>query len=423
MPTLAAMADRLWRGETSTRDKKHHPFVPLNLTEEVADGVGFFKGFSNMTAVNTDDGVVLIDTGSFHRVAHKRSFDSIRGWTPERIHTAVYTHGHVDHAYGLPPFLEEAAAKRWSPPEIVGHSAIRARMDRYIETQGYNSIINERQFGQPIEWPVDPIYPTATYDTEMSLEVGGTTFLLRHGKGETDDHTWVYMPERRVLCTGDLFIWAAPNAGNPQKVQRYVIEWARALRTMAALRPEVLLPGHGLPVFGAERVQQALGDTAAYLTSIYQQTVDLMNQGASVDDLIHGVAPPEALAQRPYLQPIYDEPEFIVRTVHRCLGGWYSGVPSELKPARRSEQAREIVALAGGVKKLLERTKTLLDEKNFRMACHLVDWACEAEPDNGDVHGMRADVYEARAQSEASTMSQGVFNAAARESRSASEMK
>ena len=69
------------------------------------------------------------------------------------------------------------------------------------------------------------------------------TLRLEHARGETDDHTFVWLPDARVLCTGDLFIWCAPNAGNPQKVQRYAADWARALRRMAGLGAELLLPG------------------------------------------------------------------------------------------------------------------------------------------------------------------------------------
>ena len=96
-------------------------------------------------------------------------------------------------------------------------------------------------------WPTEYRYPDETYRDRLDLDVGGERFELHHARGETDDHTWVWVPDRRVLCTGDLFIWASPNCGNPQKVQRYAIEWARALRAMAALGAEVLLPGHGLP--------------------------------------------------------------------------------------------------------------------------------------------------------------------------------
>ncbi len=89
-------------------------------------------------------------------------------------------------------------------------------------TAGYNEVINQRQFGVPgLRWPTEYRYPDRTYRDELRLDVGGTGFELRHEKGETDDHTVTWMPRARVLCCGDLFIWASPNAGNPQKVQRY----------------------------------------------------------------------------------------------------------------------------------------------------------------------------------------------------------
>jgi alkyl sulfatase BDS1-like metallo-beta-lactamase superfamily hydrolase len=62
-------------------------------------------------------------------------------------------------------------------------------------------------------------------------------------------------------------------------------------------------------------VRQALNDTAAYLQSLYDQTVALMNEGASLDEVIQSVKAPTALAEKPYLQAVYDEPEFIVRNI------------------------------------------------------------------------------------------------------------
>jgi alkyl sulfatase BDS1-like metallo-beta-lactamase superfamily hydrolase len=416
MPSLSELADQLWRGETRTSDPQHHPFVALNRIEELAPGVAFYKGFSNIAAVKTDDGLVLIDTGSYHPTAHQRSFEKVRSYATDRLHTAIYTHGHVDHAYGLPPFLKEAAEKNWARPEILGHQGVIPRMRRYNETAGYNSVINSRQFNVKTEWPTNPIFPSRTFDDALNLTVGGEEIWIRHAKGETDDHAWVFLPRTRVLYTGDLFIWAAPNAGNPQKVQRYAIEWARGLREMAALAPEILLPGHGLPVIGRGNVAQALTDTADYLESLYTQTLAMLNAGVPVVDMIHEIAPPAHLAEKPYLLPIYDEPEFIVRNIHRCLGGWWSGVPSELKPAPRHAQAREIAALAGGPEKLIARAAELAEAGDMRLACHLADWAGDAAPESVEVHRIRAAIYTKRMETEPSTMSKGIFGAAARES-------
>ena len=200
--------------------------------------------------------------------------------------------------------------------------------------RGVQPIINRRQFGfKDLVWPTEYRYPDETYVTERDLDVGGTTFHLRHEKGETDDHTVTWIPRAKVLCCGDLFIWASPNAGNPQKVQRYPAEWAAALRRMAALEPEVLLPGHGLPVVGADRVRAALTDTARYLEHLVDQTLAMMNEGARLSEILHTVRPPADLEGCPYLQPVYDEPEFVVRNVWRLNGGWWDGNPATLKPA------------------------------------------------------------------------------------------
>ncbi|HXX49196.1 MAG TPA: alkyl sulfatase dimerization domain-containing protein, partial [Myxococcota bacterium] len=180
---------------------------------------------------------------------------------------------------------------------------------------------------------------------------------------------------------------------------------------------QVLLPGHGLPIFGAERVRAALLDTADYLDSLYRQTLEALNRGATVYEIIETVKPPASLADRPYLQPVYDEPEFIVRNVVRCLGGWYSGVPSELKPAPRGQQAREIAEVAGGVAKLVARAEACRARGDLKMASHWADWAVEADPDSREAHAARAAIYAERVDAESSTMSKGIFRAAANESK------
>jgi len=410
-------SERLLRGEGSTAEPGLHPFHPAERLEEVADGFGLYKGFVNVVAVRTPEGVLLVDTGSFHPAQHQRSFAGVRGYAPERVHSAIYTHGHVDHAYGLPPFLAEAEAKGWARPRIVAQRAVPERMDRYGETAGYNQIVNSRQFGVPVRWPTQPIRPTELYDDAAVLEVGGVEARLAHARGETDDHTYVWFPAASVLCTGDLFIWCAPNAGNPQKVQRYAADWAAALRRMAGLGAELLLPGHGLPIAGAARVREVLEDTAAYLEALYGDTLALLNQGATIYEIVETVRPPARLAEKPYLRPVYDEPEFIVRNVVRHLGGWWSGVPSELKPAPRRALAREIAALAGGLGPLLARARSVFEAGDLRLACHLVDTAACAEPESREAHALRAEVYARRVAEETSTMSKGVFGAAARESR------
>jgi alkyl sulfatase BDS1-like metallo-beta-lactamase superfamily hydrolase len=412
MGTIMDVADRLWTGRLSPDEQ--HPWAALQELEEVDARVGFVSSFANVTAVDTDAGLVLVDTGS--AVFAAQVHEVIRRWSARPVHTAVYTHGHVDHVLGMPAFEAEARSRGWPVPRVVAHEAVPPRFDRYRMTAGYNRIINARQFRIPgLAWPTEYRYPDVTYRDALDLDVGGVRLSLRHGRGETDDHTWLWLPERRILCTGDLFIWASPNCGNPQKVQRYPIEWARALRAMDALGAELLCPGHGYPIRGADRVRQALTETATLLESLHDQTVELMNAGARLDEILHTVHAPAELLARPYLQPIYDEPEFVVRNVWRLYGGWYDGNPAHLKPAPDAALAAELAALAGGARRLADRASALADAGDLRLACHLAELAAQAAPEDAGIRAVRATVYGRRADGERSTMSRGIFRWAAEE--------
>lgn len=390
--------------------------APAKSADVISDEIAIVQAFSNVVSFSTDDGLVLFDVS--HQMSAPTVVSAIRHWSSDEIHTAVYTHGHIDHVTGAGAFIDDAAERRHRDITFIGHEAIPARFERYDLTNGYNGHINKRQFRllEPF-FPSDFVQPHVTYSDHTTLDVGGTQFELHHAKGETDDHTWAWVPEHKAVCVGDLFIWQFPNAGNPQKVQRFAWEWAVALRAMAALRPELLLPAHGLAIGGADRVVSVLENTAAALESLHEQTLTLMNTGARLDEVIHTVRLPAHLAELPYLKPTYDEPEFVVRNIWRLYGGWYDGNPAHLKPARDADVAREMAALAGGASVLASRAESLATDGDLRVACHLVEMAHLADPDNATIHGIRAAVYEARRKVETSFMATGIYRAAALDSR------
>ena len=73
-----------------------------------------------------------------------------------------------------------------------------------------------------------------------------------------------------------------------------------------------------------------------------------MNEGARLDDIVATVKAPDHLLEKPYLRPVYDEPEFVVRNLWRLYGGWYDGNPARLKPPTDAAIAAEMASLAGG---------------------------------------------------------------------------
>lgn len=414
MKDFMALAERAWQGQLDMMFEHHPVHSAYDGAVEIADGVLALKGIACIYVIDSGDGLVMLDAGS--QLDIQRTFDEVRAWRPDTpLKLVVFSHHHVDHIFAVAPFTAEARDKGWPEPEVVAHRLTGPHFDRYVKTSGWNTVINRRQFAihaPNFRWPTEYRYPDTTYDTEWRTQLGELTFELYHARGETDDHTWTWIEQRKIVMTGDLFIWALPNAGNPQKVQRYVSDWADSLRAMAAKQPELLLPGHGFPIVGAARVQQALSETADLLDDIENQVLAGMNAGLTLDAVYQQVQLPEALMQRPYLRPIYDDAHFLIRMIWRRYGGWWDGEYDTLLPASKTAQAATWAELAGGVDALIERAEAELETRP-EIAAHLIETAYHANPDNAEVHAARAKIYRARAARQSASMARNIFNHAA----------
>jgi len=396
---------------------------PNRVTQELselADGVALIESFSHVVVVDTGDGLVAFDSSGAHTGA--AVVESLRGWSGEPVDTLVYTHGHVDHVGGSRAFAADADANGRQRPRVLGHEHVDRRFDRYDYTAGYNRVINMRQFGGAAVaastardtpfLPVGTLRPDLTYDDRLTERIGDVEFDFRHCLGETDDHTWTWIPQHKMISAGDQFIWNFPNCGNPQKVQRYPLEWAESLRAMAAMDAELFVPAHGLPIAGADRIRRCLDTVASTLEVLVADVVSAMNAGAVLDEILNEVSVPAATLELPYLRPLYDEPEFVIRNIWRLYGGWWDGNPARLKPPSDASIGAEIGRLAGGVAALTERATELSASGDHRMACQLIEYAVEAEPESRAVHEARSAIYAARRATETSLMAKGIFKSA-----------
>ncbi len=400
---------------------------PNRITEELselADGVALIESFSHVVVVDTGDGLVAFDSSGAQ--SGRAVVESLRSWSREPVHTLVYTHGHVDHVGGSRAFAADADAHDRPAPRVLGQERIIPRFERYEATRGYNQIINMRQFGgaataaaQAADRPFLPtgtLRPDVTYQKRLTERIGAVEFEFSACLGETDDHTWTWVPDHRMIAAGDQFIWNFPNCGNPQKVQRYPLEWAASLRAMAAAGAELFVPAHGLPIVGRDRITGCLDTVASTLETLVARVIDAMNAGAVLDEIVHEVSVPAETLALPYLRPMYDEPEFVVRNIWRLYGGWWDGNPARLKPPSDAAIGAEVAALAGGVDVLIMRATELSGSGDHRLACQFIEYAIAAEPEAHAVHEARAAIYSARRATETSLMAKGIYKSAAADS-------
>jgi alkyl sulfatase BDS1-like metallo-beta-lactamase superfamily hydrolase len=373
----------------------------LTTIEEVADRSWLVRmPIVNAVVFETDAGLVVVDTGM--APAGPALLEAIRSVSDAPIHTIIYTHGHVDHAYGTWALVEEG-----SEPEIVAHELLPPRFDRYIRLRG--SIA--RYMSQPVDQlprtADDLVWPTRTFSDRLELEIGGETFVLQHRKGETDDHLYVWLPGRRILASADFYQGFLPNAGNGKRVQRYVEEWARTMKEMAALEPAIVMPAHGEALTDRARIQESFLVLAEALDYIVDHTIRGLNDGLRKDQVAASLQLPEHLANHPTLNVQYVSPQDISKMVIRKYTGWWDDLPSEWSPATREAQAATIVELAGGIDAFVERTRTLLEvrdlgdgvqaaDDDLKLASHMSEWAWLSNPEHPGVQQLVLDAFKAR---------------------------
>ena len=273
--------------------------------------------FANTHCIDTTEGIVMIDCGT--KYSAPRIGKAAKDILKKNLHTVIYTHGHTDHiSVNFMPDFENDNYR------VVAHENVVGRFDRYRKTQGYNTIINQRQFQLPkdkYQFPHEFRYPDVTYSDYLRFDVGEETFELFHGKGETNDASIIWMPKHRYAFVGDFFIWNAPNAGNPQKVQRFPEEWASAAAKILSLNPSIVFCGHGPPLIGEARVQEAFSNQKKLLDEICHHALNGINSGKSLGEIMRTTPVNQKLISKPYLQPKYDDPRWFVATLWRRYAG------------------------------------------------------------------------------------------------------
>ncbi len=392
----------------------------MGQLEVIEPGIAMFHGFANVAFAYGGGEMLTADTSSAQMGA--LAVKAIREVTSEPFAFLIYTHGHGDHACGTEAFIADNLSRGYPRPKIWAHEDVAARFERYRLTRGWQSHINSIQFGVRI--PPDAMFadksfthPDLTYRDMQLLELEREPVELLHAMGETDDATWVWMPRRRLAMVGDLIVSSLPNTGNPNKVQRYTLEWAEALEQIAARRPRIVLPGHGPAYRGEDACHELLTETARALHIIHDEVVARLNRGEWPIDIIEAdINLPDDLASKPFLRPVYGCVPFVVRDIIRRYGGWWSGQPSQMFPAKRSEVATEIIALCGR-DQLLARAHTLKDSGQLKPALAIAEMALDANASDADAIALNAEILDAMGASERSFIARNFFIAAARELR------
>ena len=215
------------------------------------------EGDPNSGIVIGDDAVMVIDTQATPAMAQD-VIRRIREVTDKPIKYVVLSHYHAVRVLG---------ASAYQPEHIIASQDTRDLIVERGEQDKASEIGRFPRLFQNVESvPPGMTWPTMTFTGRMTLWLGKLEVqLIQLGRGHTKGDTVVWLPQDKVLFSGDLVEFdATPYAGDA-----YFQDWPKTLDNIAALKPQALVPGRGAALQGAADVARGLEGTRAFVSELY----------------------------------------------------------------------------------------------------------------------------------------------------------
>jgi glyoxylase-like metal-dependent hydrolase (beta-lactamase superfamily II) len=267
---------------------------------------GLMVDANNVFIIN-DDGVVVVDSNGAPSITTE-VLAAIRKLTDKPVKFVINTHWHDDHIRGNQVYRDA-----FPGVEFIGHAAMREYLPkqgavnrkqflegapRFLEVikaalaknkslagtdlsseerASYLSDIRLAEFVLSDGGSASAILPTIAIEDHLTLYSANRVIEIRHlGRGHTASDVIVYLPNERILITGDLVVWPIPLVGDPQS---HIREWPATLEKLLELNPATIVPGHG-PVLHDGNYLKTL---AAMFTSIWRQTEAAVSRGETLE--------------------------------------------------------------------------------------------------------------------------------------------
>jgi cyclase len=272
--------------------------------EKITDGIyyatasGTMQVGANSPVIVTDAEAIVIDSETSPAAARALVQD-IKAFTDKPVRYVIDSHFHYDHLFGNQIFGADV--------QIIGHDHTRERlmvdtMKQYTFLTSVNPVPGrveslreriahesdpqqkaalERQVQNALAYveqvkEVKQTPPNVTFDNTMTVYRGGRELHLMYlGRGHTDTDVVTFLPRERIVSTGDLMESVISYLGDS-----YPDDWIATLEKLKALDFDTVLPGHGVPFKGKERITAF----QEYLRDLIAQTNTFRRQGLSAEE-------------------------------------------------------------------------------------------------------------------------------------------
>ena len=214
------------------------------------------EGDPNTGIVVGDDAVMVIDTQATPVMAQD-VIRRIRTVTDKPIKYVVLSHYHAVRVLGASGYKPEHIIASRDTFDLIVE---RGEADMKSEIERFPRLFRAVESVPGLTWP------TIAFEKHMTLWLGKLQVeIMQLGRGHTKGDTVVWLPQEKILFSGDLVEYGAKHYTG----DAYLADWPATLDAVAALKPEKLVPGRGASLMTPKNVKAGLDGTRAFVTEMF----------------------------------------------------------------------------------------------------------------------------------------------------------
>ncbi|MFN3523868.1 MAG: alkyl/aryl-sulfatase [Phenylobacterium sp.] len=385
---------------------------------KVADRIYQVRGFdiSTVSFIDAGAGWIVVDPLTTTEVA-RAALELANAQLGEKpVLAVIYSHSHADHYGGAGGIVSAADAASGKVKVIAPEGFLEHAVSENI-IAGPAMVRRARfQFGATLPAGAEGeltsglgprlsagtsslIAPTVIVKrTGEEMTIGDLTLQFQVTPGtEAPAEMNFYLPQLRA-------VFMAENANQtlhnllPARgaLVRDSKAWADYLTESIRLyggKSDVMFAAHGVPRFGQPQIVAFLSNHRDAYKYLHDQTVRLINDGLTPDEIAETLALPPELARQWYNRGYYGTVSHNSKAIYQRYIGWYDANPAHLNPLPPEPLAKRYVAAMGGPKAALSKAKAAVAAGDLRWAATLLDHLVFADPSNQPARELLADVY------------------------------
>lgn len=386
---------------------------------QVTDRIYQVRNFdlSNMTIIQGDTGLILIDPLLSTETAHAALELYYQHFPRKPVLAVIYSHSHADHFGGVKGVVSEEDVRSCKVSILAP--------DGFLEHAVSENIYAGNAMGRRSTYMYGPVLPRSahgqvdaglgkTISTGTMTLIAPTDILHTTGETRTIDGVEIhfqmapgteapaemlmYFPQMRALCAAEDMTHNLHNLYTLRGAQvRDAVAWWKTINEAIERfgdSSEVVFAQHHWPTWGKDSIQTFLSKQRDLYKYLHDQALRLMNQGATMLEVAEMIELPESLGQEWYNRGYYGSVNHNSKAIYQQYLGFYSSHPSDLHPLPPEDGARKYVEFMGGAAAILKKAQASFEQGEYRWVAEVMKHVVFAEPTNEQARQLLADALE-----------------------------